>query len=155
MKIGIIIHSHTGNTNLVADKLRTKLLADGHSVTLEKLRLAGNWQPGQKEISFTELPNIKDYQGIVFGSPVEAFSLSSVMRAFLSTDLPLADKQVACLITQFFPYPWMGGNRAVGQMKRLCQAQGGKMVGSAIVNWKNARREEQIAEAVENLSKVW
>ena len=37
MKIGILVHSKTGNTYSVAEKLEERLLKEGHLVTFEKV----------------------------------------------------------------------------------------------------------------------
>lgn len=37
MKIGIILHSQTGNTLSVANKLKEKLISLGHTVNLEQV----------------------------------------------------------------------------------------------------------------------
>ncbi len=101
------------------------------------------------------LPRVDAYDALVLGSPVEALSLSPVMAKFLEAIPSLERKSVACLITQAFPYPWMGGNRAVRQMRKQCEAKGATVAGSAVVNWMGAGLDERIAAAVERLSKVF
>lgn len=155
MKIGIIIHSQTGNTNSVALKLKEKLSAAGHSVDLERLKVLGALRRGIKDIQFEALPNAGQYDALVFGAPVEAFSLSSVMVSYLTQVASLQSKKVACLVTQFFPYPWMGGNRAIGQMKKICESKGAVVFGSEVINWSSLRRNLKIIEAVDRLSKLF
>lgn len=155
MKIGIIIHSQTGNTNSVALKLKEKLSAAGHSVDLERLKVLGALRRGIKDIQFEALPNAGQYDALVFGAPVEAFSLSSVMVSYLTQVASLQSKKVACLVTQFFPYPWMGGNRAIGQMKKICESKGAVVFGSEVINWSSSRRDLKIIEAVDRLSKLF
>ena len=41
MEIGIIIHSLTGNTMSVAERLQERLVADGHDVEIEQLKTIG------------------------------------------------------------------------------------------------------------------
>jgi len=50
IKIGIMVHSQTGNTNSVALKLKEKLSNSGHSVDLEQLEVVGALPPGAKDI---------------------------------------------------------------------------------------------------------
>ena len=59
---------------------------------------------------------------------------------------------MACLVTQAFPYPWMGGNRAIRQMRKLCQSKGATICGSGVVNWVKFRRDKTTARAVDRLS---
>ena len=155
MKIGIIIHSRTGNTNSVALKLKEKLSTAGHSVDLERLKVLGVLRRGMKDIQFETLPNAGQYDALVFGAPVEAFSLSPVMISYLTQVASLQGKKVACLVTQFFPYPWMGGNRAIGQMKKICESKGAVVFGSEVINWSSSRRNLKIIEAVDRLSKLF
>ena len=155
MKIGIIIHSRTGNTHSVALKLKEKLSVAGHSVDLERLKVLGVLRRGIKDIQFEALPNAGQYDALVFGAPVEAFSLSSVMISYLTQAASLQSKKVACLVTQFFPYPWMGGNRAINQMKKICESKGAVVFGSEVINWSSSRRNLKIIEAVDRLSKLF
>jgi flavodoxin len=75
MNIGMIVYSQTGNTLSVATKLKEKLSAAGHSVNFERLKVVGEVKPGTKDVQFETLPNAGQYDALVFGAPVEAFSL--------------------------------------------------------------------------------
>ncbi|MBA7497477.1 hypothetical protein ES704_00205 [subsurface metagenome] len=155
MKIGIILYSQTGNTYSVSLKLKEKLITAGHFVDIERLKVVGEMQPGTKDIKFETFPDTEPYDALVFGSPVQAFSLSSVMASYLTQIASLQGKKIAFLVTQFFPFPWMGGNRTVGQMKKICESKGADICGAAIVNWSNRSREKRITEVVEKLSKLF
>jgi len=155
MKIGIILHSQTGNTYSVSLKLKDKLITAGHSVNIERLKVVGEVRSGTKDVKFEMLPDTEPYDVLVFGSPVQAFSLSSVMASYLTQIVSLQDKKVALLVTQFFPFPWMGGNRTAGQMKKICESKGAAVCGAEIVNWSNPSREKRITEVVEKLSKLF
>ena len=152
MKISIILYSKTGNTYSVAQKLQEKLIAKGHSVDLERLKAVGELRPGGKNIQFESIPDIEQYEAMVFGSPVQAFSLSAAMSKYLSQITSLKDKKVALLVTQQFPYPWMGGNHTIGQMEKICESKGATVFGSGIVNWSISNREQKIVEVVDRLS---
>ena len=154
MKIGIIVYSQTGNTLSVATKLAESLSAAGHSATLEQVKVVGGRKPGTKGFKLETLPNVEPYDVLVFGAAVEAFALSPVMRRYLGQVASLQNKKVACLVTQAFPYPWLGGNRAVRQMRRLCESKGATVCGSGVVNWMRSRREERIAGVADRLSKL-
>ncbi len=151
MKTGIIIHSRTNNTLSVGEKLLNTLLAQGRTATLERVK-AVNEDPNLKEnVHLASVPDIKAYDYIVLGAPVEAFSLSPVMKAYLAQLPSLRGKKVALFVTQYFPKAWMGGNRAIKQMVRHVTRLGGDVTNTAIVNWTNKAREEQIREAVVKL----
>jgi len=155
MKIGIILYSQTGNTYSVSLKLKEKLVTAGHSVNIERLKVTSEVRLGTKDIKFETLLDVEPYDALVFGSPVQAFSLSSVMASYLTQIASLQGKKVAFLVTQFFPFPWMGGNRTLGQMKKICESKGAAVCGVAIVNWSNPSREKRITEVVEKLSKLF
>ena len=155
MKIGIILYSQTGNTYSVSLKLKDKLITAGHSVDIKRLKVIGEVRPGTKDVKFEMLPDTEPYDVLVFGSPVQAFSLSSVMASYLTQIVSLQGKKVALLVTQLFPFPWMGGNRTAGQMKKICESKGAAICGAEIVNWSNPSREKRITEVVEKLSKLF
>ena len=152
MNIGIVVYSWSGNTLSVAEKLKEKLSAGGHSVTLEQVTVIGERKQGDKKFQLETVPDVGPYDALVFGSAVEAFSLSPVLKGYLEQVGSLQGKKVACLVTQFFPYSWMGGNRAIRQMRKLCQAKGATVAGSGVVNWAKSRREKTTARAVARLS---
>jgi len=152
MNIGIIVHSETGNTHSVAMKLQEKLSAAGHTVSIERLKVVGKFKAGIKDLPLETVPDAGQYDALVFGAPVQAFSLSAVMTGYLERIASLQDKRVACLVTEAFPYPWMGGNRAIRQMRKICESKGATVCGTGIVNWMNARREQQIVDVTDRLS---
>ena len=154
MNIGIIVHSQTENTNSVAQKLGENLSADGHSVNVERVIPVGDVTPGSKDIEFESQPDISAYDGLVFGAPVHAFSLSPAMNAYLSQLPSLQDKKVACFVTKGAPFKWTGGTRAIGQMKKICQAKDGIVYGTGIVVWRK-NREKEIADLVEKFSRLF
>jgi len=154
MKIGIILFSQTGNTLSVGKKLQENFASAGHNVELESLKVSGELRPAGKNIQFETLPDIEEYDVLVFGSPVWAFSLSSPMSKYLSQIASLQGKKVALMATQQFPFPWLGGNHAINQMKKLCEEKGASVSVSGIINWGKSNREQQIVEVVNKLSTV-
>jgi hypothetical protein len=155
MNIGIIVYSQSGNTLQVANKVKERLIGNGHSVALEQVTVAGGRTPKTKEFELEAKPIVEAYDAIVFASSVEAFSLCAVMSRYLKQIGSLEGKQVGCLVTQQFPYPWMGGNRAIKQMKVLCQAKGSTVQASGIVNWAKSRRDATMAGTVDRLGKAF
>ena len=67
----------------------------------------------------------------------------------------LQGKMVGLLVTEAFPFGWLGGNRAIGQMKKACESKGATVSGSGLVNWMRPGRERQIADVVHSLSKLF
>ena len=148
MKIGIIIHSHTGNTLSVGEKLREVWGNEGHEVSLERVK-AENEEPSEAlKTKLAETPEIGPYEVVVFGAPVRGFSLSPVMKKYLQQIESLKGKEVFCFVTQELRSPIFGGNHSLGQMKQLCLSKGERVSKSGIVNWSNKKREEMIDKIV-------
>lgn len=152
MKVGIIVYSKTGNTLSVAQELQEKLLADGHSVKLEQIIAADDQQMDKAKVQFSGKPDLATYDVLLFGAPVWGFSLSAIMEAYLMQAEALQGKKVGCFVTQQFPYPWLGGNRSIKQMKKLCESKGAKVGATGVVNWSSKQRKEKISDTVEKLS---
>jgi len=152
MRVGIIIYSWTGNTYSVAKRIEERLLQTGHSVAVERIEIAGEKHPQGENFEIRVSPDVNSYDVVIFGSPVEGFAVAPVMKRYLSQLPSLQHKNIACFVTQFFPYPWMGGNRAISQMTKLCEAKGGVIISTSIVNWKNKHREELIIRAVNHIT---
>ena len=155
MNIGIAVYSWSGNTLSVAEKLREKLAGEGHSADILKVQVVGERKQGARDFQLDALPDLGAYEELVFGAAVEAFSLSPVLTEYLKNVDSLKGKKVGCLVTQQFPYPWMGGNRAIRQMKKLCKAKGATIIGTVVVNWAKSRREQTTAAALEKLGKLF
>ena len=74
------------------------------------------------------------------------------MQAYLLKIESLKSKKIICFTTQHFPYPWMGGNRAINQLTRICESKGAKVVETGIVNWSSSKRSKMIADVVEKFN---
>lgn len=156
MKIGIIVHSVTGNTLLVCQKLELKFAELGHDVELKEIKIKGKVNPGEKEAEFTEMPVLSGYEALVFGSHTEAFQLEQAMKLYFNKIEMIKDKKVACISTHQFPFKWMGGNSAVQKMKSLCEEKGAKVLGTAVVDWSpKSKRSEKIAAAVNMIASLF
>ena len=156
MKIGIIVHSSTGNTYSVAEKLKDKLIKSGHSVELKKIEPVGGENPNNvdiKKISFDPQPNVEGFNALILCGPVRAFSMSPVLLAYLAKIDSLKDQKIDLFVTQFFPYPWMGGKNAISQMKKTCETKGATVGLTGIINWKNRKREKMIQDLLDQFSR--
>lgn len=155
MKIGIIVHSRTGNTHSVALKLKEKLLTLGHSVNIEKITPVDDKQMDVKKVRFGTLPEVDTYDALVFGAPVRAFSISPVLAAYLEQLSSLGNKKTVCFVTMFFPFSWLGGLKAIARMEKICESKGTKVSGTGIVSWSSKQREKMITDVVEKLSTLF
>jgi menaquinone-dependent protoporphyrinogen IX oxidase len=155
MKIGIVIFSKTGNTDSVARRLKEKLVTQGHNVNIEQIMAINDDQMEEGKVQLRNTPDVSAYDALILGSPVRGFSLSAVMSAYLSHTAALQGIKVYCFVTQFFPFPSMGGKQAIEQMKSKCQVKGAKVCGTGIVNWSNFRREKMISGIVESMNNMF
>lgn len=153
MKVGIIIHSHTGNTLSVAERLKEVLAAAGHLVCLERVEAVDENPNEAMNVKLKTIPSISSYDIIIFGAPVRGFSLSPVMKVYLAQLPSLNGKKVGCFLTQAFPHPAMGGNQAMGQFRTACESKGANVLQTGIVNWSMGR-EKKIANVLEKLGKI-
>ncbi len=153
MKVALVVYSQTGNTRSVAEKIRNRLISDGHVadyIAVEHESKKDKDNPMEK-VTFKSIPDLSDYDMFVFGAYTEAFNLSRVMQQFLSLVEP-SDKSAVCLTTQSFMKSWLGGNAAQKKMKKLLTDKGYSIIGSAHVNWKlEEGRDERIEKAVDTV----
>lgn len=155
MKIGIIIHSHTGNTLSVAKGIQEKMIGAGHTVNLEQVVPVNKNPSAAGNIQLKNIPDANEYDVLIIGAPVWAFSLSAVMKAYLLQLSLLKSKEIACFVTQSLPYRWMGGNRAISQIQKMCQDKDGTVICTGIVNWKSKHRDKMIAELIEKFGTLF
>ncbi|MEA4896916.1 MAG: flavodoxin family protein [Christensenellaceae bacterium] len=148
MNVGIIVHSHTGNTLSVAQNLKQTLSSAGHAVSIERVSALNDEEADVQKIKLNEIPDVGLYDVLLFGAPVRGFSLSPVMQAYLAGIQSLGGKKTACFVTQFFPFAWMGGQRALRQMCDICKNKGASLYGTGIVNWSRAKAREKQIEAM-------
>ncbi len=155
MNIGLIIYSQTGNTRSVAEKLHKKITAAGHDVTIEEITITGDApaQPGKFKLA--HIPAPESYDALIFGSPVQAFTLHPVMKAYMEELPSLQDKKTAIFVTKQLPLLRIGGTGAVSIMKKACEAKGAKVAATEIVVWAEKKREQTINSCVEKISAIF
>jgi len=152
VNIGIIVYSKTGNTFEVASRLKGVLEQKGHSINLERVTIEGKAKPGDKEVRLINIPAVESYEEVIFGSPVQAFSLAVAMETYLKQIPTLEGKEVSLFVTKHLPFAWTGGNRTLGQMEKICKDKGAGVREKEIIFWNEKSREETIKKCIANLS---
>lgn len=152
MKIGIIVYSQTGNTYSVAKRLKEKLISEGKTVEIEKVE-AKREKNNNLNVTLTKEPETNKYDTVILCSYVEAFSLCTVMKKYLNNVATLKEKKVMCFVTEGFPYPWMGGNHAIRQMKKIIKEKNATTSVTGVINWRNKSKEEMIEELISKICK--
>ncbi len=154
MNIGIVVFSLTGNTLHVGKHIKESLDKKGHQVVLERILVNPEAKPGAKEFKIINAPEVKDYDLLIIGSPVHAFSLSLPMASYLSTLENVEGKKVACYVTKHLPYFWTGGKRALKQMREACEKKGAQAYAQGIIPWNSKDREQNIEKLIQEIAAV-
>lgn len=131
-----------------------KLKASGNEVEVQQLRLAGGQQVSNKNSMIENPPHITEYDALIFGAPVQAFSLSKVMGIYLNQLPSLHNKKIVCFVTKGLPFNWTGGNQAISRMKKTIYSKNGLVSGTDIVIW-NKNREKKIDELIQKFVKLF
>lgn len=155
MKTVIIVHSMTGNTLSVAEKLKDTLEKRGVNVQLEEVVPSGGENIDElnpSNIIFTNRIDLTEFDNIVMAGPVRGFSMSPVLKAYFDQS-SLKNRKVYIFVTHFLPFSFMGGKSAISQMRRFVEDRGGIVLDSGIIDWKNPSREREILRLVEQFSK--
>jgi flavodoxin len=154
VNIGIIVHSQTNNTYSVAERLQAKLQEAGNEVNIGKVDMVGGNKPGSRDIQIENPPDVTGYDGLIFGSPVHAFSLAPAMKVYLEQISSLQDKKVALFVTKGLPLKFTGGTRAIGQMEKICKSKGGNVLATDIVIWRGDI-DKNIDELISKFSAIF
>jgi flavodoxin len=137
MKTIIIVHSSTGTTLNFAEDISDQLKKEKHDVKLVHLQtdpvIKGGSVPKTASIKFTNLPDIKDYELILLGGPVWGFSASPIAIAALEKLGKLSGKKILPFVTMGFPFPAMGGNRAISMMSDKAKELGATVLPGKII----------------------
>jgi len=153
MKIALIIHSRTGNTLRVAVRIQEKLILLGYSASILCIRPDHEHASDINDIHYASLIDIRDYDGFVVGCPTHGAAMSQPMAAYLKHLRRFDHKKVNCFVTEFFPFPWMGGKRALKQLKEVCFLKGTSVNSSGVVNWFTPNRKDKIEQLSDELSR--
>ncbi len=150
MNIGIIVHSATGNTLSVAEKLKNNLTAKGYAATLERVTAVSDDPRANGGNQLKDAPSIDPYDVLIFGAPVWGFSPSAVMKEYLQQLPSLCGKKVGCYVTLQF----LAGKRAVRQMEEACKAKDAVVYKTGMVKWASKKKEDQIANLIEQMGEL-
>lgn len=154
MNIGIIVYSQTGHTLSVAVRLKDKLSAAGHTVTLEQIETIGPVSPAGTSAELKTRPAIDAYEALVLCTPVWGGRLAPPMISYLEQISSLQGKKVACLATGIFPARW-GRDQTIAQLKAACESKGATVCGSGSVGWWSLNRKRQISTVVDALNDLF
>ena len=147
MNIGIIIYSQTGNTLAVAEKMKETCIAAGHTAEIGRITVEKPDKVDETSV-LADIPSVAGYDALIFGAPVQAFSLCAPMVKYLKQLPDIRGVPTGCFVTQGLPKNWMGGNRTHKTMRRLCMAKGTEPTNLGIIHTRSDQCEEQTADVV-------
>jgi|LSQX01.3.fsa_nt_gb flavodoxin len=153
MNIGIIVFSQTGTTLSVAQKLKEKLSSGDNPVNIERVTHKGGDKVPNENVELDMCPDVDKYDVLVFCSPVWAFSLSFVMKAYLQQISSLQNKKVALFVTKSLPFSWTGGNNAINQMKEIVKSKNADICGTDMIRSNKINDDIEINNMIEKLIK--
>jgi len=154
MNIGIIVYSRTKHTFSVAMQLKERVFAAGHTVNLEQVEILGPDELGVTIVQLKTRPETALYDGLVFASPVRGGAMPPAMTSYLEQITSLEGKKIVCLLTHFFPLG-LGANQTLSQMEEICESKGATVYGSGAVGWPRLGLKRQIANVVDDLSRLF
>lgn len=141
MKRAIVFYSKTGNTESVVKRFK--------DFDVLKIKASSD-DPNQKEVELIEVPDVNEYDEVIFACPVHGFMICKVMKTYLEQLKDLSNKTIDLFITHHFPFAWMGGKQTLNQMKRIVEAKKGSVRRMTSINWSNKKKEAQIEEMLNN-----
>jgi flavodoxin len=144
MKVGIIVYSKTGNTLQVAERIRAALIEAGLHAEVQRFSAETENAQSNTPVRLTAQPDPNEYDAVIFGAPVQAFSLEPAMSMYLKQIGTLKNVSTLCFVTQHFKKAWMGGNRAMKQLLAQLHEKGVAATAMGVVNWSGNQREVQI-----------
>ncbi len=147
MKIKLIVFSITGHTLSVIQRAEKVFNEAGHDAQIERIEVLDD-QTASGRLQLTHSPDTADCDCLLFAGPVHAFSACPTMRQYLSRIKDLKGRPAVLLVTHQFPKPWMGGNRAIRQMKKLVITKNGRILSGHVIDWSNPAREDEIEAAI-------
>lgn len=137
MHIGIIVHSQSGTTLGFGERVAAKLRESGHIVDLVVLKtdVPVKMGPPRSAPAFkiVNLPDGHQFDALLVGGPVWAFSASPVIVAGIKALQGIAGKKVMPFVTMGLPFPGMGGRQAIALMSGALAASGATVMPGTII----------------------
>lgn len=152
MNIGILVYSYTGNTLLVAERIKEQIEKEGNQADIHRITCVDGKPSGNKAMVLKDVPDVSKYDKLIIGAPINAFSLCNAMKLYFK-ESKISASQVNCFVTQQFKSAFFGGNRGIRQISKFVTEQGAKINNKAIVHWSSKERETQIINASEQMAR--
>ena len=150
MKVGIFIYSQSGHTVSFARTIAEHLRKAGIDTDIELLRCRGIPKPWTRNIEFRRIPDVTEYDIILFGGPVWAFNASRVILAFIQTIDSLKGKKAIPFVTHGLPLKF-GPKRALKNMSKKLDVLCADVLEGESVHYIIRANKTKLNEAVERI----
>jgi flavodoxin len=151
MNIGIVVYSITGNTLSVAEQLKEEL-SKNNAVSILRVNALNDEQNSKHPVVLLDAPKVDEFDRVIFAGHIQAFSLVKAMKMYLNQLDDLTGKEVDIILTQHFPYSWLGGNKGLRTMRKIIQSKGGNVSLSGVVHWSRKDKQDEINNLIELFS---
>ncbi|MCD8574627.1 MAG: hypothetical protein LRY28_03915 [Erysipelotrichaceae bacterium] len=153
MKIGFIVHSQSGNTLSVAQKLMDQLKLQGHDVMLTHIKDEDvNVSMQHPERFIKVVDEVTSYVDVLFiGGWVQAFILCRGLNHYINHQLNIQAKETHLFLTHHFPFEWMGGTNAMKQLTKHVIAKEHVIKTTKIFNWSRKNNQQHIDQWIESM----
>lgn len=153
MKIGFIVHSQSGNTLSVAQKVIDQLKAQGHDVMLTHIKDEDvNVSMQHPERFITVVDEVTSNVDVLFiGGWVQAFSLCRGLNFAIQHHFNIQSKETHLFLTHHFPFEWMGGTNAMKQLTKHVIAKEHQVKTTKIFNWSRKNNQQLIEQWVDSM----
>ena len=152
MNIGIFVHSQSGHSSAMGMAITKKLREKGHEVDIELMKPIGRLRPRMKHVEFREdVPNFSQYDAVIFGGPIWAFTASPVVSAFIKEIPTLKGKKALYFSTSGFPTPLSGAKGGHKKLAVLLEEIGATVLEGESFFWgfiPSKKRMEAAAERI-------
>ena len=151
MNIGIIVHSKTGVTSLIAGLIADKLTALGHSPEITLLKTDVPVESDKTLFNILNLPDCEKYDFVLVGGPVWAFSPTPVVIAAICSMKGIHGKKALPFISMGLPFNVLGGNRTVGIMESELKKHGANALPGVVFHRKDRFNKVKMDETISSL----
>jgi flavodoxin len=135
MKLIIVVHTQSGHTGECARAVAERFRNAGHDVDISMLRTVGAVSPRSTKFDLKNPPEINEYDGVIFGAPVWAFTASPVIMKYLGGLKNMKGKKALNFVTKGLPFNWTGGTQALKAMDNEVETTNGTVLQGEIVRF--------------------
>jgi len=151
MRIGVMVHSQSGNTARLALAVTHSLREKGHDVSVELLRPIGKVRLMSKQIEFRSLPDTASYDVVLIGGPMWSYNASPVVSSAIRHLRGLEKKRMLFFLTSFLPNSISGSSRSHACVGKLFADAGAIPLEGYSLSWGLWCGKKRFSAAVEKI----